>query len=61
MKIYTKTGDSGDTGLFGGRRVSKADPRVAAYGDVDELNAWLGLTRASLDAAPGSPELSATL
>ncbi len=48
MKIYTKTGDSGDTGLFGGTRVSKADPRVAAYGDVDELNAYLGFSRATL-------------
>ncbi len=47
MKIYTKTGDSGDTGLFDGTRVSKADPRVWAYGDVDELNAVLGLARAS--------------
>ena len=46
MKIYTRTGDSGETALFGGTRVSKADPRVAAYGDVDELNAWLGLVRA---------------
>lgn len=42
MRIYTKTGDGGETGLFGGRRVSKADLRVAAYGDVDELNAGLG-------------------
>lgn len=50
MKIYTKTGDRGDTGLFGGTRVSKADPRVAAYGDVDELNACLGFARASLVA-----------
>ena len=48
MKIYTKTGDSGDTGLFGGARVSKADPRVAAYGDVDELNACLGVARAAV-------------
>lgn len=48
MKIYTKTGDKGDTGLFGGGRVSKTHPRVEAYGDVDELNAWLGLARASL-------------
>jgi cob(I)alamin adenosyltransferase len=47
VKIYTKTGDSGDTGLFGGTRVSKADPRVAAYGDVDELNACLGVARAA--------------
>ena len=46
MKIYTKTGDQGQTGLFGGGRVSKDDPRVEAYGDVDELNAVLGLARA---------------
>ena len=46
MKIYTKTGDSGDTGLFGGGRVPKDDPRVEAYGDVDELNANLGMARA---------------
>ena len=45
VKIYTKTGDSGETALLGGKRVSKADPRVAAYGEVDELNAWLGLVR----------------
>jgi cob(I)alamin adenosyltransferase len=52
MKIYTRTGDRGETGLFGGARVSKADPRVAAYGDVDELNACLGMVRAQgeLDA-----------
>lgn len=41
-KIYTRTGDAGQTALFGGGRVSKADARVAAYGDVDELNAALG-------------------
>ena len=46
MKIYTRTGDKGDTGLFGGGRVSKNHPRVAAYGDVDELNAAIGLARA---------------
>ena len=45
MKIYTKTGDGGTTGLFGGGRVSKSSPRIAAYGDVDELNSWLGLAR----------------
>ena len=45
--IYTKTGDSGETGLFDGTRVSKADPRVDAYGEVDELNAWLGVVRAN--------------
>jgi len=43
MKIYTKTGDGGETALFGAGRVSKAHPRVAAYGDVDELNAIIGL------------------
>lgn len=46
MKIYTKTGDAGDTGLFGGGRVAKDHPRVEAYGEVDELNATLGLVRA---------------
>ena len=47
MKIYTKTGDRGDTGLFGGGRVPKSHPRVEAYGDVDELNAVLGFVRAT--------------
>jgi cob(I)alamin adenosyltransferase len=51
MKIYTRTGDQGQTGLYGGTRVSKADPRVAAYGDVDELNACLGMVRAQSDLA----------
>ncbi len=46
MKIYTKAGDDGGTALFGGGRVVKSDPRVAAYGDVDELSAWLGVARA---------------
>jgi cob(I)alamin adenosyltransferase len=47
MRIYTKTGDQGDTGLFGGGRVPKDHLRVAAYGDVDELNSALGLVRAT--------------
>ena len=47
MKIYTKTGDTGDTSLFDGTRVSKTDPRVVAYGDVDELQACLGVARAA--------------
>jgi cob(I)alamin adenosyltransferase len=47
VKIYTRTGDAGDTGLFDGTRVSKADPRVATYGEVDELNAWIGFARAA--------------
>lgn len=52
MKIYTRTGDAGETALFGGGRVSKGDARVAAYGEVDELNAWVGAVRARVaDAA----------
>jgi cob(I)alamin adenosyltransferase len=47
VKIYTKTGDTGETSLFDGTRVSKTDPRVAAYGDVDELQACLGVARAA--------------
>ena len=47
MKIYTKTGDTGETGLFGGGRVAKDHARVASYGDVDELNAALGVARAA--------------
>jgi cob(I)alamin adenosyltransferase len=51
MKIYTKTGDSGSTGLFGGPRVAKDDGRIEAYGTIDELNAALGMARAAgLDA-----------
>lgn len=51
MSIATKTGDAGQTSLMYGRRVSKADPRVDAYGCVDELNAALGLVRATADNA----------
>lgn len=47
MKIYTRTGDSGQTGLWGGQRVDKNSVRVAAYGEVDELNAILGVVRAA--------------
>lgn len=47
IKIYTKTGDKGTTGLFGGGRVPKDDARVEAYGEVDELNAFLGAARAA--------------
>jgi len=43
MKIYTKTGDNGDTSLIGGYRVSKSSLRIESYGTVDELNSWLGL------------------
>jgi cob(I)alamin adenosyltransferase len=45
MKIYTKTGDTGDTALFGGKRVSKGELRISAYGTVDELNSYVGLLR----------------
>lgn len=47
-KIYTRTGDAGETALFDGTRVSKSDPRVDAYGDVDELNSCLGVARSKL-------------
>lgn len=47
-RIYTRTGDRGETGLFGGGRVHKSHPRVEAYGDVDELNAAIGLALAQL-------------
>jgi cob(I)alamin adenosyltransferase len=47
-RIYTRTGDAGDTGLFGGGRVSKDHPRVEAYGTVDELNAALGVAAAAV-------------
>ena len=56
MKIYTRTGDAGATGLFGGGRVPKDDPRVEAYGDVDELNAVLGMARA-IEPMPRIDEL----
>ena len=49
-RIYTRTGDAGETGLFDGTRVSKSDLRVEAYGNVDELAAWLGLIRSHLVA-----------
>lgn len=48
MAIYTKTGDKGETSLASGVRVAKTDPRIEAYGTVDELNSWIGMLRASL-------------
>ena len=56
MKIYTLTGADGETGLFGGGRVSKTHPRVEAYGDVDELNAAIGLAR-SIELMPRVDEV----
>jgi len=49
-RIYTRTGDAGETALFDGTRVSKANPRVDAYGEIDELGAWLGLARSVTDS-----------
>ena len=57
FKIYTRTGDAGETGLFGGGRVGKDAPRVDAYGEVDELNASIGLAR----AIHPEPEIDAEL
>lgn len=53
MRIYTRTGDQGETGLFGGQRVLKNHPRVHAYGEVDELNAQLGVCATQVE----DPEL----
>jgi cob(I)alamin adenosyltransferase len=50
MKIYTRTGDTGETALFGGGRVSKDHPRTSAYGEVDELNCAIGVARAAAPA-----------
>lgn len=60
MKIYTRTGDRGETGLFGGRRVPKDDARVEAYGEIDELNAVLGLAMGQL-ASEDMPEVARRL
>jgi cob(I)alamin adenosyltransferase len=59
MKIYTRTGDTGTTGLFGGGRVPKDHLRVAAYGDVDELNSAIGVVRAAPPAGLFDHELEA--
>ena len=57
MKIYTRTGDDGTTGLQGGRRVSKAGARIAAYGAVDEANSAIGLAAAEI----GHPDIAGLL
>ena len=57
MKIYTRTGDSGETSFFGGARISKSDPRIEAYGTVDELNSFVGVARASWPESPLDSQL----
>jgi cob(I)alamin adenosyltransferase len=57
MKIYTKTGDQGQTSLVGGTRVSKTHERIEAYGTVDELNSWCGLVRDQPALAPHASQL----
>lgn len=58
MKIYTKTGDKGETGLYGGRRLRKDNVRVIAYGDVDETNAAIGIARSYIqEGSSGSREV----
>lgn len=52
MKIYTRTGDAGETALFGGARVAKNDPRIEAYGTVDELSSFIGVARAAWPSSP---------
>jgi cob(I)alamin adenosyltransferase len=59
MKIYTKTGDAGETSLFGGARVRKDDARIEAYGTVDELNSFVGVARASWPDSPLDAQLHA--
>lgn len=61
MKIYTRTGDDGTTGIFGGDRVGKDHPRIQAYGTVDETNSAVGLALAHLYDGPGHEELSPVL
>lgn len=57
MKLYTKTGDKGETGLFGGKRVRKDNARVEAYGDIDETNAAIGIARSYIhEGSSGSRE-----
>lgn len=48
MKIYTKTGDKGETGLYGGTRISKSSARVESYGNIDELNAFIGMAKSEI-------------
>src|SRR5439155_24138933 len=58
VKIYTRTGDSGETSLFGGTRVSKKDLRIEAYGTIDELNSCVGVARATWPSSPIDAQLA---
>ncbi|WP_103021292.1 cob(I)yrinic acid a,c-diamide adenosyltransferase [Salinibacter altiplanensis] len=60
-RIYTRTGDDGTTSLFGGERVGKGNPRIDAYGTVDEANSIVGLARGHLDGEPGQETLDPVL
>jgi cob(I)alamin adenosyltransferase len=57
-KIYTKMGDNGETGLVGGTRISKSDSRIDLYGEVDELNSWIGVALCFLEENSFSNEVS---
>ena len=58
MKIYTRTGDAGETSLLGGHRVAKNDPRIEAYGTVDELSSFIGVARAAWPQSPIDGQLA---
>ena len=60
-KIYTRTGDDGTTSLFGGERVGKGNPRIDAYGTVDEANSVVGVARSHLRGEPGAEALDPVL
>ena len=60
-RIYTRTGDSGDTHLAGGQLIAKDDPRIESYGAVDELNAFVGVARTTAEASPGLASLAQIL
>ncbi len=60
-RIYTRTGDDGTTSLFGGERVGKGNPRIDAYGTVDEANSVVGVARAHLRGEPGAERLDPVL
>ncbi|HEY7211745.1 MAG TPA: cob(I)yrinic acid a,c-diamide adenosyltransferase [Bryobacteraceae bacterium] len=60
-RIYTRTGDSGDTHLAGGQRIAKDDSRIESYGTVDELNAFVGLARTTAEASPALASLAQSL